>query len=272
MSDVSIRHLEYLVAVADTGSVSRAAALVHASPGTLSQGLTALERSLGVQLLYRRAAKGSQLTPAGIHAIPLARAVLAESEKLTNLGAFMAGELFGAVRVGCYTTISPWVVPHLVDRFTTEHPAASVQFDDAFRADMLEDVLIGKLDALITFGRHVGDAHARHVHRTVVARAPLVAMVAQGHPLASHDSLSLERLAREPAIPLDSSPHVDLVTEYMTAEHLTPLVAHRSRHFDTVQSLVARGYGYSLTMGMPHAGHSMEGLPLTYVQIGRAHV
>ena len=101
----------------------------------------------------------------------------------------------------------------------------------------------------------------------MVATAPLVAMVAESHPLASQDSLSLETLAAEPAIPLDSSPHVDLVTEFVTAERLTPNIAYRSRHFDTVQSLVARGYGYSLTMGMPHANQSMEGLPLRYIPI-----
>ncbi|MDP9794097.1 DNA-binding transcriptional LysR family regulator [Catenuloplanes nepalensis] len=64
MADLELRHLEYLVAVAETGSITRAARRLMLTQPALSRALRALERTVGVPLLVR-GSRATELTPAG---------------------------------------------------------------------------------------------------------------------------------------------------------------------------------------------------------------
>ncbi|HEY2314430.1 MAG TPA: LysR family transcriptional regulator, partial [Streptosporangiaceae bacterium] len=78
----TLRQLEYFVAVAETGSVSRAAARVHLSQSAMSTAIADLERLLSVQLVMRHHAKGITLTAAGSELLHEARRLLSQSEDL----------------------------------------------------------------------------------------------------------------------------------------------------------------------------------------------
>jgi DNA-binding transcriptional LysR family regulator len=80
---VSLRQLEYFVAVVDEGSFTTAAARLHVSQPGLSHQIQALERQLGGPLL-ERLPRGVRLTPAGRTALPHARASLAHAERATS--------------------------------------------------------------------------------------------------------------------------------------------------------------------------------------------
>jgi DNA-binding transcriptional LysR family regulator len=64
MAGIELRHLEALVAVADEGSVTRAAARLHTAQPAVSRTVQQLEHRLGVAL-FVRSAGGVVLTPAG---------------------------------------------------------------------------------------------------------------------------------------------------------------------------------------------------------------
>lgn len=66
MADYTLRQLEYFVAAAEAGSITRAAADVHLSQSAMSTALTDLENALDAQLLVRHHAKGITLTAAGM--------------------------------------------------------------------------------------------------------------------------------------------------------------------------------------------------------------
>ena len=72
LPDLSIRQLEYLVAVDEAATWARAAALVGVSPSALSQGLAELERRLGVAL-FDREGRRRQLRPAAVPVVAHAR-------------------------------------------------------------------------------------------------------------------------------------------------------------------------------------------------------
>lgn len=145
-ADVSLRQLEYFVAVANTGSMSAAAVRCHASQAALSAAITDLERRLGVQLLVRRRAKGVFLTEAGTHVLEYAQAVLALTEDLSASAGTQRGQLAGRLTVGCYATLSPFLIPPLVDGFTRLHPAVDLRFVDGSQEEIRQALLDGACD------------------------------------------------------------------------------------------------------------------------------
>src|SRR5258707_5904723 len=80
---ISLRQLEYFVAVVEAGSFTRAAELLHVSQPGLSHQIQALERELGGPLLERLPRK-VRLTPAGRTALPHARARLAHAQRASS--------------------------------------------------------------------------------------------------------------------------------------------------------------------------------------------
>jgi DNA-binding transcriptional LysR family regulator len=99
---VSLRQLEYSVAVVDTGSFTRAAADLHVSQPGLSSQIVSLERQLGGPLL-ERLTRGVRLTPAGRIALPHARASLAHAERARTGALRAAGLDAGELHVGTST-------------------------------------------------------------------------------------------------------------------------------------------------------------------------
>ena len=99
LPDLSIRQLEYLVAVDEAATWARAAALVGVSPSALSQGLAELERRLGVAL-FDREGRRRQLRPAAVPVVAHARQVLGLTADLSRWAERLRRGVAGRVRLG----------------------------------------------------------------------------------------------------------------------------------------------------------------------------
>src|ERR1044071_1388916 len=102
--DLETRQLRMLVAIADNGTVTRAASTLNVSQPALSHGLRALERGIGVSLFARRP-RGLVPTEAGERLLRTARTVLREIDRARaeiNGRAIGRGELL-RVSTECYT-------------------------------------------------------------------------------------------------------------------------------------------------------------------------
>jgi DNA-binding transcriptional LysR family regulator len=75
-----LRHLRSFVAVAEEGSLTRAAARLHIAQQSLSQQIRTLEAQLGATL-FVRSSRGAELTDAGAVLLREARPVLAQAER-----------------------------------------------------------------------------------------------------------------------------------------------------------------------------------------------
>ena len=80
-TELELRHLRVFVTVVEAGGHTRAARALGISQSTVSETLTALERTLGTAL-FRKAAKGALMTPSGEALLPYARRMLALSSEL----------------------------------------------------------------------------------------------------------------------------------------------------------------------------------------------
>jgi DNA-binding transcriptional LysR family regulator len=133
---VSLRQLEYFVAVVDDGSFTTAAARLHVSQPGLSHQIQALERQLGGPLL-ERLSRGVRLTPAGRTALPHARASLAHAER-ARAGALRAsGVDAGELHVGTLFSISVGILPMALRAWRSQYPDVQVRLVEFRRSDDL---------------------------------------------------------------------------------------------------------------------------------------
>ena len=117
----TLRQLQYIVAVADTGRFRDAALQLGVSQPSLSEQISDAEAQLGVTLI-ERARTGAVLTPAGVEVVRRARIVLTQVEDLKTVARQVTGDLAGRYRLGTLPTIGPYLLPSAVRELHQLYP------------------------------------------------------------------------------------------------------------------------------------------------------
>jgi DNA-binding transcriptional LysR family regulator len=146
---VSLRQLEYFVAVVDEGSFTAAAARLHVSQPGLSHQIQSLERQLRGPLL-ERLPRGVRLTPAGRTALPHARASLAHAERASTAAMRASGVDAGELHVGTLFSISIGVLPAALGTWRLRYPDVQVRLVE-FRHtnDLIAAMEAGQADVAV---------------------------------------------------------------------------------------------------------------------------
>jgi DNA-binding transcriptional LysR family regulator len=237
----SLRQLEFLVAVADTGSISAAAEHCGASQAGVSLAVRDLERHLDVQLLVRRRAKGAALTEAGSRVIADARRLLEGADELQAIAAAEESRVSGSLSVGCYVTLAPFVIPPILDEFTSNHPNLTITVTEGPASDVRDNLLEGRCELAFLYAND-SDSELQSV--TVRTSRPYLILAAD-HPLAARSEIRLAEIADEPLIMFDV-PSARNAAQMLADAGLTPRIKHLSSNIEIVRCLVARGLGYSI--------------------------
>lgn len=148
LPDLSIRQLEYLVAVADHETWAVAADEVGVSGSALSQGLAELERRLGIPL-FERSGRRRVLRAAAEPVLDHARQVLAITGDLARWAERSRDADVGSLRVGM---IDVAAVHHFADtlhRFRADHPDLSLHLRVAPSGTLIELLTGGLLDVVV---------------------------------------------------------------------------------------------------------------------------
>ena len=178
---VELRHLRQFVAVAEEGHITRAAERLGMQQPPLSQRIKAIETELRVQL-FRRKARGVELTEAGRVLFDRARATIAQYD-----GAFEAtrsagrGEQ-GRLCIGIMPTVPfhPFV-PGVLRAFRVAFPLVSLTLDECLRNEALERLRVGQMD--VAFLRAALDDSSDLLVNPLLVE-PMVVAVPSDHALA----------------------------------------------------------------------------------------
>ncbi|MEV4611656.1 LysR family transcriptional regulator [Kitasatospora sp. NPDC049258] len=133
----TLRQLEYLVTVVDTGSFTRAAERLHVTQPALSHQIRALERSVGGPLL-ERLPRAVRLTPTGRAVLPHARAALAEAERLRSAAARAAGLDEGELEVATVYSVSIGPLPAVLRSWREQYPGVRIRLREYPHAERLQ--------------------------------------------------------------------------------------------------------------------------------------
>lgn len=174
--------LRTFVAIAETGSFTRAADRVHKTQSAVSMQMRRLEERIG-KALFARDGRASKLTEDGEQLLAYARRLMRLADE--TLSAFDEAELTGRVRLGTPDDYADRFLPEILARFAHSNPRAEVTVVCAPTPLLVEAVRNDELDvAIITHVRDKGQAE-------VIRREPLLWVGSQRHGTHEIDPLPL---------------------------------------------------------------------------------
>jgi LysR family transcriptional regulator, regulator for metE and metH len=192
---IDVRHLQTLIALRESGSVSRAAVWMRLTQGALSHHIKALEDFYGLPLFVRKSAP-VVFTPAGKRLLEVADKVVPLLNQTTRDLVRMAQGTTGTLRIAieCHTCFD-WLMPAL-DAFRARWPEVEVDLVSGYQSDPVG--LLHQEQADIAL---VSCADAEHgVDFHPLFRFRMVALVANDHPLAQKDHVDAEDFRNETLI------------------------------------------------------------------------
>lgn len=148
LAGLSLRDLEYLVAVAECRHFGKAAQQCSVSQPALSAQVRKLEHRLGVEV-FERTRSGVLVTEPGAALIELARTVLADAHTLVATARNSATPLAGPFRLGAIPTIGPYFLPHLLERLRGRFPGMQLVLTERRTGNLLPLLRTGELDAVL---------------------------------------------------------------------------------------------------------------------------
>ncbi|MEM9726069.1 MAG: LysR family transcriptional regulator [Pseudomonadota bacterium] len=145
--NLDLAALRSLIAVAETGGVTRAAERLHLTQSAVSMQIKRLEETLGVALLHREG-RGVVVTKAGEELLAQARRLLALNDEIWARTA--APRFVGELTLGMPHDVAHLVAPAVLKRFHIDHPQVRVSLVTPPTVELLRDWADRKVDVILT--------------------------------------------------------------------------------------------------------------------------
>jgi LysR family hydrogen peroxide-inducible transcriptional activator len=239
---VTLRQLQYLVAVAEARSFRRAAEACRVSQPSLSAQVAEAERALGVRV-FERDRRRVIVTRAGEAVLARARRVLLEADDLVDEARRAADPLSGTLRLGVLPTIGPYLLPAVVPALRRAFPKLVLMWSEDKTAALVARISAGDLDAAVV-ARESDLGDLAHVP---IGSDPFLLAAARGHPLAaSATPLRLDALSGERVLLLDEGHCLRDQALAVCAKAAAEELGYRATSLPTLVEMVASGMGVTL--------------------------
>lgn len=212
---MNLKHLEHLLALAETGSFSRAAEQMHLTQPALSRSIQTLEEELGGRLLDR-IGKRNELTPLGQTVVARARRIVLDAAELRRSVELLQHGGVGSIRVGLGSGPGGLLMTPFLQFMGQQHPAVKVSITRGATELQLLQLRARELDALVIDVRRIVPAPDLAIEDVVELRAGFVCR--SGHPLLRRPRVDFEDLL---SFPIASTPLSDEVARQLV-DHFGP--------------------------------------------------
>ena len=263
-----LHQLEYVLAVAEEGSFTRAAARLHLAQPSLSRQIRLLERELGV-LLFNRGRGQALVTPTadGEALLPFMRRVLADVEATGAEARALTGMTRGSLSIGATPSLITQVLAPALVEFHTSHPGIELQVVEAGSRQLVRQLANGEVDLALV----VLPITEPQVATTPLFDDPLVLAVAPDHPLAARHRVRLADLDGLPLVMFREGYDLRAVTLAACRDAgAEPRLVSQGGEMDGVLAFVAAGLGAAVVpaIAMP-AESALVAIPFTHPGLSR---
>jgi LysR family transcriptional regulator, transcriptional activator of the cysJI operon len=236
--------LELLVALAESGSISKAAERCSLSQPAASQRVRALETTLGVRLVERgRGRAGAELTEAGTLALEAARELLARWATLRRALADQGGEPGGTLGVATVYSIGLHALTPALTRFLAECPQVNLRLEYLRTDRIYAALLAGTIDCGIV----ACPKERPGIEVMALEEEPMVGIVAPGHALAGRESLAASDLVGLNFVAFDADiPTRGLIDRWLEPDGASVKVVQAFDNIETIKRVVEIGLGAAI--------------------------
>lgn len=250
-SPISLRQLQYIVAVAEQRSFRRAAELCHVSQPSLSEQVAQAEDLLGVRL-FERGQRGVVVTPAGKALAEEAHAICRRVEAFVDSARRFADPFAGRLRIGVIPTVAPYLLPDLAPELRKRYPKLTLLWMEEKTSVLVERLARGDLDAVIlALEADIGD-----LDTIVLGEDAFVFAAAPSHPLAdSPKPIKTDSLDGESVLLLDEGHCFRKQVLSFCSRTGSEEAGYRATSLATLVQMAAGGVGVTL---LPSLALSVE--------------
>ena len=257
---MDLRQLEYVLAVAEELHFGRAAARMHVTQQSVSEQIRRLERELGAPL-FARTSRRVTLTAVGESFLPEARRALAAARHALDVGRRAADDETAQVRLGFADgELSSRLFQVALPRFALRAPSARVVPQPLSARELLTACVERRLDLAVTWMPvHLPDG----LTSLLLAREPLVVVLAAHHPLAACDTVDPVRLSHQPLTlaPRDVNPHLhDCIVGNLVIRGAIVTIGEEVSHMKWRLPLVLAGSAVAITVLSVAVANSVAGV------------
>jgi DNA-binding transcriptional LysR family regulator len=243
---MDLRHARTFVAVAEVGTVSKAALRLHVAQPALSRQIANLERELGFQL-FDRVGRRLMLTGEGEQLLDDCRHLLSSADSLRERARLLAGGETGTLKVAASPQFIEAVMAGFLHRYRERYPNVHVQVIEAIAwSDTLGMLERGEVHLGQNLVRAVNPGDTRFAAHSL---EPVDVLAAVREPFAAsrQGCLDIGRLAPHPLLVLDTS-FVSRRTFDATCRlaGVEPNIVFESRTPHTLLAMAEQGHGVAV--------------------------
>ncbi len=242
---MELRVLQYFLAVAREGSITKAASSLHLSQPTLSRQIQEMERELGKKLLNRETRKIT-LTDEGQLLKERAEEILQLAERTENeIASAGAAQLSGRVYIGAGETYSFRLLSRAVKAVQDQYPKITFDITSSGSSDLFEKLEKGLLDFALVFGPV--DQTKYHMIR-LAGEERWGVLMKKDAPLAQKKKISPKDLADQPLLLSKTSLADSTLLNWMHKDRDQVNIRDTYNLIYNGSLMVEEGIGYALTI------------------------
>jgi DNA-binding transcriptional LysR family regulator len=258
MLSITLRHYEYIVGVADAGSLTKAAVHLNVSQPSLSVAITRVEQILGSPIFVRGNGAALKITPYGHRFLESARLVLALAAKTEK-----KQETVPKFVLGCFDDLAPWHLATALKRLGASFPDIEFRGIGGGFAYLERDLAEGRIDLAISYDIGFDKTFNRHAIKQVLP----VAFLCVDHPLADNSSVELATLLDYPLLLSSEELSERFMRNLFEQMQLSATVRQTVASLEMMRSLAAHGMGIGISYSRPPSDLSYDGTALVTVPI-----
>ena len=240
---VTLRQLQYLLAIQNTKNFVKAAKMCHVTQPTLSMQLQQLEENLGTRLV-ERAQKKVMMTAIGDQVADIAQEMLASAQKIEEVCRRSEALLEGQIVLGVIPTVAPYYLPKLLPALHQAYPKLRLYLKEDQTEKLSEMLENGEIDVAL-LALPVDDKFAEKV----IFEEDFVVALPVGHPLTKKDQITVKDVQKEGLMLLEEGHCLReqaLEVCKMLPSSKTDGADFRATSLETLKHMVSSGLGVTL--------------------------
>lgn len=238
---LDFHQLEYVMAIVEEKSISKAAKKLYISQPSLSQYIMRLEESLGVKL-FSRTGKSLTLTFAGEKYVETARKILNLNSKLNRELSDIACCRKGRLRIGIPNQTSRYILPLVLPEFNKKFPEVEIIIEEDVSLKLENMLAEGKLDIAI-LNLPIGEEKLTY---EIISIERIFLVAPKNHKIVGKDEVKLKSLEEEMFILLKQGQKMRTITEEIFHKaQISPKVSLQITNLDTAYRIAASGMGFT---------------------------